>query len=276
MERRTWVRFFRKFTRLVRGKANVTSSRYAPLSTLPVLYESFDTDLLQDSIDYLQTLLQKKGFLESKTGEFDAETKLAVEEFQKASELKVDGVVGQLTWAALLCPVLCRSNAISEELTTHIRSLQICLHQERLKVKVDGVFGKHTERALKRFQRRYGLQADGICGPITWSLLLGQRPEWDGKDKANLSFVFVAEQILIVMSIFAGIYFSPLGEKIEASFFEILAIAYSLSCLGQPLIDQLMGERLASYDFPLMRYAPYVIVGFLWRHLLHRVVLIFS
>ena len=86
--------------------------------------------------------------------------------------------------------------------------------------------------------------------------------------------MFVAEQALIIVSIFAGICFSPLGEEIQASFFQTLTVAYSLSCLGQPFIDQLVVERLASYDFPLMRYAPYVLVGFLWRHLLNRVVLL--
>jgi hypothetical protein len=35
----------------------------------------------------------------------------------------------------------------------------------------DGVFGKRTLAALKRFQRRYKLKADGIAGPATWRKL---------------------------------------------------------------------------------------------------------
>ena len=38
---------------------------------------------------------------------------------------------------------------------------------------VDGRFGPSTERALKRFQEAYGLQADGIYGPNTASALNG-------------------------------------------------------------------------------------------------------
>jgi peptidoglycan hydrolase-like protein with peptidoglycan-binding domain len=40
--------------------------------------------------------------------------------------------------------------------------------QRRLHVRpVDGVFGRITERAVKRFQRRKGIEADGVVGPAT-------------------------------------------------------------------------------------------------------------
>ncbi|MBR0514372.1 MAG: peptidoglycan-binding protein [Clostridia bacterium] len=35
----------------------------------------------------------------------------------------------------------------------------------------DGIFGKNTEAALKRFQQDHGLAADGICGPLTYAAL---------------------------------------------------------------------------------------------------------
>ena len=39
--------------------------------------------------------------------------------------------------------------------------------QRALGVPADGVFGPHTEAAVKRFQRRHGLAADGVVGPAT-------------------------------------------------------------------------------------------------------------
>ena len=37
----------------------------------------------------------------------------------------------------------------------------------------DGDFGIATENAVKKYQRKVGLTADGIAGPLTWSSLLG-------------------------------------------------------------------------------------------------------
>lgn len=37
---------------------------------------------------------------------------------------------------------------------------------------VDGSFGKRTLSALKSFQEDNGLEADGICGPVTWGKII--------------------------------------------------------------------------------------------------------
>jgi peptidoglycan hydrolase-like protein with peptidoglycan-binding domain len=45
--------------------------------------------------------------------------------------------------------------------------------QEALGVGADGAFGPGTERALKAWQTANGLTADGIAGPATLGVLLG-------------------------------------------------------------------------------------------------------
>lgn len=45
--------------------------------------------------------------------------------------------------------------------------------QRALKLYEDGIFGKLTEEAVKQFQAKYGLVADGIVGPHTWALIQG-------------------------------------------------------------------------------------------------------
>ncbi|MBD2020394.1 peptidoglycan-binding protein, partial [Leptolyngbya sp. FACHB-36] len=37
---------------------------------------------------------------------------------------------------------------------------------------IDGVFGAETQTAVRAAQRRFGLEADGVVGPSTWSALL--------------------------------------------------------------------------------------------------------
>lgn len=37
----------------------------------------------------------------------------------------------------------------------------------------DGIFGSGTDEALKLFQEAHDLEADGVCGPLTWAKLLG-------------------------------------------------------------------------------------------------------
>jgi peptidoglycan hydrolase-like protein with peptidoglycan-binding domain len=39
---------------------------------------------------------------------------------------------------------------------------------------IDGIFGPKTEDAVKRFQDRAGLEADGIVGPKTFAALEGK------------------------------------------------------------------------------------------------------
>ncbi|WP_205696715.1 transglycosylase family protein [Conexibacter sp. SYSU D00693] len=50
---------------------------------------------------------------------------------------------------------------------TRVRALQRALGIKR----VDGVYGRGTVRAVKRFQKRRGLKADGIAGPATLKAL---------------------------------------------------------------------------------------------------------
>jgi peptidoglycan hydrolase-like protein with peptidoglycan-binding domain len=55
----------------------------------------------------------------------------------------------------------------------------------------DGVFGPSTDRAVKQFQQKSGLVADGVVGTKTWELLLERvlyltTPNMQGEDVRRL------------------------------------------------------------------------------------------
>ena len=144
----------------------------------------------------VQTRLQELGYYTgSITGIYDKTTQAAVKAFQKKNDLTVDGICGAATQAALLS-----GNAISATATatpaptatpTPAPTFQVPdatvrkgstgadakLVQQRLKDlgyltgAVDGNFGTASVTALKTFQSRHGLEADGVAGQSTYQLL---------------------------------------------------------------------------------------------------------
>jgi cell wall-associated NlpC family hydrolase len=52
-----------------------------------------------------------------------------------------------------------------------VAQVQQCLNRKGSRLTVDGDFGRLTEDAVKRFQGRVGLEADGVVGPKTWAAL---------------------------------------------------------------------------------------------------------
>jgi len=47
--------------------------------------------------------------------------------------------------------------------------------QSQLEIFVDGIFGQQTYVAVVDFQRKHGLEVDGIVGPMTWNVFLNGR-----------------------------------------------------------------------------------------------------
>jgi hypothetical protein len=54
-----------------------------------------------------------------------------------------------------------------------VAEIQTILHDFGYTVKVDGIYGRQTERAVRSWQRSNGLTVDGVVGPITVASLRG-------------------------------------------------------------------------------------------------------
>ena len=57
-----------------------------------------------------------------------------------------------------------------------VRAMQALLQLHGCKLEsygADGDYGGETENAVREYQRKAGVGVDGVCGPVTWSRLLG-------------------------------------------------------------------------------------------------------
>src|ERR1700712_3855160 len=79
---------------------------------------------------------------------------------------------GLIVGAVILALAFCAAPAAhAGSLKRGAKGPRVAFVQKVLGQHVDRIFGKQTKRAVKRFQRRHGLTADGIVGPATWSAL---------------------------------------------------------------------------------------------------------
>ncbi|HJQ46098.1 MAG TPA: N-acetylmuramoyl-L-alanine amidase [Amycolatopsis sp.] len=105
---------------------------------------------------------------------FDQEVERAVRGFQQRRGLITDGVVGPATYQVLRGATYhLGSRPLAYLISSPVHGDDVFALQDRLTElgydagRPDGLFGGRTEKALRNFQRDYGLVIDGICGPAT-------------------------------------------------------------------------------------------------------------
>jgi N-acetylmuramoyl-L-alanine amidase len=130
------------------------------------------------AIRSIRALLQTTGDLAPSTLEasdvYDEKVAEAVRAFQQRRGLMVDGVLGPHTHIALDGAHWKLGDRMLSHIPGHmLQGDDVAELQERLLSlgftpdRVDGVFGTHTEQAVRRFQGGVGLAVDGSVGPQT-------------------------------------------------------------------------------------------------------------
>ena len=175
--------------RAFQKKYNLTADGVAGSETLKKLdsaYKNADSDKDDGSlrkgatgsaVKDLQTKLKKLGFYNASIdGDYGDTTVAAVKAFQKKYNLTADGVAGSETLKKLDSAY---KNADSNTSTDDdslrkgatgaaVKTLQTNLKKLGFYTAyVDGSFGSTTESAVKAFQKKYGLTADGVAGSAT-------------------------------------------------------------------------------------------------------------
>lgn len=122
----------------------------------------------------LQVALKARGLYRGAVdGVAGAATRRGIVTLQRRAGIAVDGVAGPQTFAALGGnPTLGRRMLRQGMRGLDIAALQFALAQHGFASGTfDGVFGSHTQKALRRFQRFARLAVDGRAGPATAAAL---------------------------------------------------------------------------------------------------------
>ena len=129
-------------------------------------------------VSELQRRLVELGYLQDVTGEFGIYTQKAVKAFQKANNLSADGTIGQET-REMLYSDEAKAKALSYGDTAEI----LKTYQERLKKlnyyngAINGIFNSELRDAVKAFQNKNGLIADGAIGATMAELLMSDEAQ---------------------------------------------------------------------------------------------------
>ncbi len=121
-----------------------------------------------ENVTSIQYMLRAHGFSLAADGKFGPTTTQRVKDFQGKNGLTKDGVVGPNTWGKLI--VMTKQGSKGDA----VIALQRQLNAHGASISTDGQFGSGTAQAVKSFQSKNGLGADGVAGPQTWQALVGK------------------------------------------------------------------------------------------------------
>jgi len=177
------------------------------LSTQPNLNScnDFFTNHFVRSDIMMQVVLKSYGYYGGKVdGDFGTLSKKALVLFQGTNNLSPDGVLGQETCKLLLNKSNIVRNNQQEKIETDIaNSYSQEIYDAQIKLKslglyastIDGINGPGTKQAIKIFQQKAGLSADGIVGPLTLAALEKGEESYIKVDNSNTAPVTNATEV---------------------------------------------------------------------------------
>lgn len=141
------------------------------------------------AVEDVQQRLVAAGCLDAgkATGVFDDATVAALGAFCVQAGLPVAAEVDEKTWSALVDATFSLGDRTLYLRMPHFHGRDVQELQQVLSALgfacgiVDGIFGAHTEDALRKFQLNLGLPSDGIAGAYTYAAIRNLHHSWEGK-----------------------------------------------------------------------------------------------
>lgn len=188
------------------------------------------------AVEDVQRRLRVMGYELAVDGNYQQRTVEAVRTFRQAEGLPPGDFIDERAWAALVDASFSLGDRMLYLRMPHFHGADVRSLQKILEVlgfvvgKSDGIFGAHTERALRDFQLSVGIVDDGIAGNTTFDAIERLRHAWEGKEpttaeSAQMGFARAAEAL----------------EKMEACF-------YGLDELGRGVASRIANLARATSD----------------------------
>jgi len=112
-------------------------------------------------------------------GDYGSITLKKVKAFKKQNDLYPSGIVTKQVWILLTKPLLENVKTVNvqdlPDLKTGSRGKSVEFLQELLFIKVDGIFGPMTAKAVKAFKKEHNLYPSDIVQKYIWKLLLDMK-----------------------------------------------------------------------------------------------------
>lgn len=168
------------------------------------------------AVEDVQRRLRLMGYELAVDGMYLERTTKAVKEFREAEGLPPGDFVDAAAWAALVDASFLLGDRMLYLRMPFFHGADVLSLQKILEVlgfavgKSDGIFGAHTERALREFQLSVGIVDDGIAGITTYEAIERLRHAWEGKgptavESEHMGFARAAEALEKMEACFYGL-----------------------------------------------------------------------
>lgn len=143
------------------------------------------------AVQDVQQRLRTLGYDLNVDGVYLDRTQIAVSEFRKREGLAAGDYVDEATWKALVNATFSLGDRMLYLRMPFFHGHDVKCLQDILNAlgfivgEADGIFGAHTEHALRDFQASVGLVDDGVAGVSTYDAIQRLRHAWEGKNAVS-------------------------------------------------------------------------------------------